>query len=86
MTDAGRDQKGSDTLRAKQRTTAGKNAARQTRYRGWIPAEVYGPGRENERLEIELKAFTKARQGETLSPAETIQLDSLYMQLFVGFE
>src|SRR5438093_5377110 len=55
---------------ASPRTTTGKGAARQTRFRGKVPAVIYGHGRETQSLEVEAKALEKALTG--VEPASTI--------------
>src|SRR5436305_14206999 len=51
------------SLAASPRTTTGKGAARQTRFRGKVPAVIYGHGRETQSLEVEAKALEKALTG-----------------------
>src|SRR5438270_926285 len=58
------------SLAASPRTTTGKGAARQTRFRGKVPAVIYGHGRETQSLEVEAKALEKALTG--VEPASTI--------------
>src|SRR5256885_55009 len=58
------------SLAASPRTTTGKGAARQTRFRGKVPAVIYGHGRETQSLEVEAKALEKALSG--VEPASTI--------------
>src|ERR1041385_1108996 len=58
------------SLAASPRQTTGKGAARQARFRGKVPAVIYGHGRETQSLELESKALEKALQG--IEPASTI--------------
>jgi len=58
------------SLAASPRTTTGKGAARQARFRGKVPAVIYGHGRETQSLEVEAKALEKALTG--VEPASTI--------------
>src|SRR5205807_1792008 len=58
------------SLAASPRTTTGKGAARQTRFRGKVPAVIYGHWRETQSLEVEAKALEKALTG--VEPASTI--------------
>src|SRR6058998_2358933 len=58
------------SLAGSPRTTTGKGAARQARFRGKVPAVIYGHGRETQSLEVEAKALEKALQG--VEPASTI--------------
>jgi large subunit ribosomal protein L25 len=58
------------SLSANPRQTTGKGAARQARFRGKVPAVIYGHGRETQPLELESKALEKALQG--IEPASTI--------------
>src|SRR2546426_31941 len=44
------------SLAASPHTTTGKGAARQARFRGKVPAVIYGHGRETQSLEGEAKA------------------------------
>src|SRR5256885_3978861 len=57
-------------LAASLATTTGKGAARQARFRGKVPAVIYGHGRETQSLEVEAKALEKALTG--VEPASTI--------------
>ena len=57
-------------LSATPRQATGKGGARQTRFRGKVPAVIYGHGRETQPLELESKALEKALQG--VEPASTI--------------
>src|SRR5207244_12528121 len=58
------------SLTASARRTTGKGAARQARFRGEIPAVIYGRGRETQSLAVEAKALEKALTG--VEPASTI--------------
>jgi large subunit ribosomal protein L25 len=58
------------SLAANPRTTTGKGAARQARFRGKVPAVIYGHGRDTQPLEVEAKALEKALTG--VEPASTI--------------
>ena len=58
------------SLTATPRQAAGKGAARQARFRGKVPAVIYGHGRATQSLEVEFKALEKALQG--VEPASTI--------------
>src|SRR5881296_14376 len=58
------------SLAASPRTTTGKGAARQTRFRGKVPAVIYGHGRETQALSVGAKALEKALTG--VEPASTI--------------
>src|SRR5881409_2288269 len=58
------------SLTASTRRTTGKGAARQARFRGEIPAVIYGRGRETQSLAVEAKALEKALTG--VEPASTI--------------
>src|SRR5881398_2537769 len=58
------------SLAASPRTTTGKGAARQTRFRGKVPAVIYGHGRETQALEVAAKALEKALTG--VEPQNTI--------------
>src|SRR5213076_1129931 len=58
------------SLAASPRTTTGKGAARQARFRGKVPAVIYGHGRETQSLEVDAKALEKALTG--VEPASTI--------------
>src|SRR5437773_7099039 len=57
------------SLAASPRTTTGKGAARQARFRGKVPAVIYGHGRETQSLEVDAKALEKALTG--VEPAST---------------
>jgi len=57
-------------LSASPRQATGKGAARQARFRGRVPAVIYGHGRDTQPLELEAKALEKALQG--VEPASTI--------------
>src|SRR5437773_2850198 len=58
------------SLAASPRQATGKGAARQARFRGRVPAVIYGHGGETQSLELEAKALEKALQG--VEPASTI--------------
>ncbi len=58
------------SLSASLRTTNGKGAARQARFRGQVPAVIYGHGRETQSLAVEAKALEKALTG--IVPESTI--------------
>jgi len=58
------------SLTASTRQSTGKGAARQARFRGEIPAVIYGRGRETRPLAVEAKALEKALTG--IEPASTI--------------
>jgi len=58
------------SLSANPRQATGKGAARQARFRGKVPAVIYGHGRDTQPLELEAKALEKALQG--VEPASTI--------------
>src|SRR5438034_122009 len=58
------------SLTASARRGTGKGAARQARFRGEIPAVIYGRGRETQSLAVEAKALEKALTG--VEPASTI--------------
>src|SRR5216117_1433831 len=58
------------SLAASPRTTTGKGAARQARFRGKVPAVIFGHGRETQSLEVDAKALEKALTG--VEPASTI--------------
>jgi large subunit ribosomal protein L25 len=58
------------SLTASTRERTGKGAARQARFRGQIPAVIYGRGRETQVLAVEAKALEKALTG--VEPASTI--------------
>src|SRR6266576_2795861 len=57
-------------LAASARQATGKGAARQARFRGKVPAVIYGHGRETQSLELESQALEKALHG--IEPASTI--------------
>src|SRR5919198_745516 len=58
------------SLSATPRQATGKGGARQTRFRGKVPAVIYGHGRDTLPLEVEAKALEKALAG--VEPASTI--------------
>jgi len=58
------------SLSATPRTTGGKGAARQARFKGRVPAVIYGRGRETQAVEVEAKALEKALTG--IEPESTI--------------
>src|SRR5256885_9132623 len=58
------------SLSANPRQATGKGAARQARFRGNVPAVLYGHGRDTQPLELEAKALEKALHG--VEPASTI--------------
>src|SRR2546429_938064 len=58
------------SLAANLRTTTGKGAARQARFRGEVPAVIYGHGRETQALSVGAKALEKALTG--VEPESTI--------------
>jgi large subunit ribosomal protein L25 len=58
------------SLSATTRQANGKGGARQTRFRGKVPAVIYGHGRDTQSLELEAKALEKALHG--IEPASTI--------------
>src|SRR5438105_9777010 len=58
------------SLAASPRQASGKGAARQIRFRGKVPAVIYGHGRDTQALELEAKALEKALTG--IEPASTI--------------
>src|SRR6267143_4230189 len=58
------------SLSASPRTTPGKGAARQARFRGQVPAVIYGQGRATQALAVESKALEKALTG--IDPESTI--------------
>src|SRR5437867_1913002 len=58
------------SLAASPRTTTGKGAARQARFRGEVPAVIYGHGRETQSLSVGAKALEKALTG--VEPASTL--------------
>jgi large subunit ribosomal protein L25 len=58
------------SLAANPRQATGKGGARQARFRGKVPAVIYGHGRQTQSLELEFKALEKALQG--IEPASTI--------------
>lgn len=57
-------------LSASPRQASGKGGARQARFRGKVPAVIYGHGRATQALEVEAKALEKALTG--VEPASTI--------------
>src|SRR5437016_9975517 len=58
------------SLTASPRQATGKGGARQARFRGKVPAVIYGHGRDTQPLELEAKALEKALTG--IEPASTI--------------
>src|SRR5213595_867502 len=58
------------SLAASPRQASGKGAARQIRFRGKVPAVIYGHGRDTQPLELDAKALEKALTG--IEPASTI--------------
>jgi len=58
------------SLNANPRAANGKGAARQTRFRGLVPAVIYGHGRSAQSLAVEAKALEKALAG--IEPEATI--------------
>jgi len=58
------------SLAATLRPHLGKGAARQARFRGRVPAVIYGRGRETQPLEVEARALEQALHG--VEPASTI--------------
>src|SRR2546429_3879918 len=58
------------SLAASPRSATGKGAARQARFRGRVPAVIYGHGRDTLPLEVDAKALEKALTG--VEPASTI--------------
>ncbi len=58
------------SLAANPRERTGKGAARQDRFRGQIPAVIYGHGRETQSLHVDAKALEKALTG--VEPESTI--------------
>jgi large subunit ribosomal protein L25 len=58
------------SLSASPRQATGKGGARQARFRGKVPAVIYGHGRATQPLELEAKALEKALHG--IEPASTI--------------
>lgn len=58
------------SLAATPRQATGKGGARQARFRGKVPAVIYGHGRETQTLEVEAKALEKALSG--VEPESTI--------------
>ena len=58
------------SLSATTRQATGKGGARQSRFRGKVPAVIYGHGRAALSLELEAKALEKALHG--IEPASTI--------------
>src|SRR3989449_6352709 len=57
-------------LAASPRQATGRGGARQARFRGRVPAVIYGHGRDTQSLEVEAKALEKALQG--VEPESTI--------------
>jgi large subunit ribosomal protein L25 len=51
------------TLSAEVRTSRGKGPARQLRFKGKIPAVLYGPGGETEAITVDPTALTKSLTG-----------------------
>src|SRR5438094_1942857 len=64
------------SLLASPRQATGKGGARQARFRGKVPAVIYGHGREAQPLELEAKALGKALHG--VEPGRTIIEPSLH--------
>src|SRR5260221_344958 len=62
------------SLSASPRQATGKGAARQARFRGRVPAVIYGHGRDTQPLELEAKALEKALHA--VEPASTIIPDA----------
>jgi large subunit ribosomal protein L25 len=58
------------SLAASPRTETGKGPARQARFRGQVPAVIYGHGRTAQSLTVEAKALEQALTG--VEPASTI--------------
>ncbi len=58
------------SLSANPRQATGKGGARQARFRGKVPAVIYGHGRDTQALEVEAKALEKALTG--VEPESTI--------------
>src|SRR5204862_6641394 len=58
------------SLTASPRQATGKGGARQSRFRGKVPAVIYAHGRDTQSLELEAKALEKALTG--IEPASTI--------------
>ncbi|HUL49818.1 MAG TPA: 50S ribosomal protein L25/general stress protein Ctc [Gemmatimonadales bacterium] len=58
------------TLSANSRAVGGKGAARQARFKGRVPAVIYGRGRDTQAVEVEAKALEKALTG--IEPESTI--------------
>jgi len=58
------------SLAASSRTSSGKGAARQARFRGQVPAVIYGQGRAAQSLAVEAKALERALTG--IQPESTI--------------
>src|SRR5580765_2788035 len=58
------------SLAASLRTATGKGPARQSRFRGQVPAVIYGQGRTAQSLTVEAKALELALTG--IEPASTI--------------
>jgi len=57
-------------LSAQSRQQTGKGAARQTRFKGHVPAVIYGRGREAQSLTVEAKMLERALTG--IEPESTI--------------
>src|SRR2546427_11685357 len=55
---------------ASPRQATGRGGGRQARFRGGVPAVIYGHGRDTQSLEVEAKALEKALQG--VEPESTI--------------
>src|SRR5213078_2992571 len=55
------------SLAASPRQATGKGGARQARFRGKVPAVIYGHGRDTQPLELEAKALEKALTGIELA-------------------
>src|SRR5437667_7090175 len=58
------------SLSASPRVTTGKGPARQARFRGQVPAVLYGRGRPTQALAVESQALEKALAG--IEPESTI--------------
>ena len=58
------------SITATPRETAGKGAARQTRFAGKVPAVIYGHGRPTQPLTLDAQALEKALKG--IEPASTL--------------
>src|SRR5712671_8166010 len=58
------------SLAASPRSATGKGAARQARFRGRVPAVIYGHGRDTLPLEVDAKALEKALTG--IEPESTL--------------